>query len=186
MNDNIFFFFYNFAHQSVFLDGVIVFLAVYFPFLVIMVAGLFLLFHHEVLRAENPYRVFLEKKKEILLVFFSGILSWVLAHLFKFFFHLERPIEMLSQVQTLFSKTDYAFPSGHATFFTALALAIYFSHKKAGYLFMFFALLISFARVMAGVHFPVDILGGIILGIFVSFLVQYFYSSQFAYFKKKM
>jgi len=37
---------------------------------------------------------------------------------------------------------------------------------------MFFALLIGLARIVAGVHFPLDILGGFALGIAVAFLVK--------------
>jgi len=40
---------------------------------------------------------------------------------------------------------------------------------------MFFALLIGIARIIAGVHFPVDILGGFILGILTAYLVKYFH-----------
>ena len=54
----------------------------------------------------------------------------------------------------------------------ALAFAIYFLHKQAGYWFMFFALIIGVARIMAGVHFPLDILGGFVLGALVAYLVK--------------
>jgi len=170
MNNTIFFFFYNFAHQSVFTDKLIVFFAVYFPFVVVMLAGLFLLFHHEVLKAENPFRVFLEKKKEILVVFFSSFLAYFLASILKILFHTTRPFLVLPNANALFNESSFAFPSGHAAFFSALAFSIFFLHKKAGYVFIFFALLIGLARIMAGVHFPIDILGGFVLG----FLVAYF------------
>lgn len=172
MNSTIFFFFYNLAHQSSFFDKLVIFFAVYFPYVVIILAGLFLLFHHEVLKAEEPFRVFMEKKREILMVFFSGILAWILAYVLKFLFHVLRPFDAFPQVHSLISESGYSFPSGHATFFMALAVSIFFYHKKAGCWFMFFALLIGLARIMAGVHFPVDILGGFILGGVVAFLIN--------------
>jgi len=174
VNNQIFFFFYNLAHQSQIFDQIIVFFAVYFPFVVVILAGLFLLFHHEVLQAENPYRVFMEKKKEILAVFLSGFLAYFISVVLKFLFHTLRPFLALPNVQALFSESSFAFPSGHATFFSALAFSIFFLHKKAGYVFMFFALLIGLARIVAGVHFPIDILGGFILGGTVSYLSAYF------------
>jgi undecaprenyl-diphosphatase len=174
MNNTIFYLFYSLAHQSAYLDKVIIFFAVYFPYIVIILAGLFLLFHHEVFRAENPYQVFLQKKKEILLVFFAGVLAWTLSHFLKLLFHTNRPFDALSQVHSLFSETGYAFPSGHATFFMALAVSIFFLHKRTGYIFMLFAILIGLARIAGGVHFPIDILGGFILGGIVSYLVAYF------------
>jgi len=172
MNDAIFLFFYNLAHQSKIFDHVVVFFAVYFPAVVIILAGLFLLFHHEVFQAENPYQVFLQKKKEILLSFFAGVAGYVVSFLLKFLFHTPRPFVLLPQVHSLFQETGYSFPSGHATFFMALAVSIFISHKKAGYVFMFFAILIGLARIIAGVHFPVDILGGFILGALVAYFVK--------------
>lgn len=174
MNNSIFFFFYSLAHQSKFFDQMIVFFAVYFPYVVIILAGLFLLFYHEVFKAENPFQVFLQKKKEIFLIFFSSILAWILSFILKFLFHTPRPFDIFTQVRPLLSETGYAFPSGHATFFMALAVSIFLTHKKAGYVFMFFALLVGIARIIAGVHFPIDILGGFILGGGVSYLVAYF------------
>ena len=141
MNNQIFFFFYNLAHQSVFFDEIVVFTAVYFPFVVVIFAGLFLLFHHEVLQAENPFRVFLEKKKEVLVVFLSGFSAYLLSVILKTLFHTLRPFLALPNVQALFSETGFAFPSSHAAFFSALAFSLFFLHKKAGYVFMFFALL---------------------------------------------
>jgi undecaprenyl-diphosphatase len=159
MNNQIFYFFYNLAHRSQALDQAIIFFAVYFPFLVAALALLFLIFYHY-------------KWKEIIIVFFSGIVAYVCAYILKFLFHTLRPFLALPDVHALFFESGYAFPSGHATFFTALAFLIYFYNKKAGYTFMFFALIIGLARITAGVHFPVDILGGFILGGLVAYFVK--------------
>jgi undecaprenyl-diphosphatase len=156
-------------------DKLIVFFANTFPYLVILAAGIFLVFHHEVLPSKSPFKAFAQKWKEIMLVFFSGIAAWVLAELLKFFIHTERPFLKLSGVVSLFDKTGYAFPSGHATFFMALAFALFFSHRKVGYVFIIFAVLIGLARIAAGVHFPVDILGGFVLGILTAYLVKFLY-----------
>lgn len=172
MNDIIFFFFYNFAHQSVFLDGLVVFFAAYFQYFVIFSAGVFLLMHHEVFKAESTLQIFLEKKKEILRAFFAAVLAYVLAYGLKFLFHTSRPFDLFPQVQSLIPETGYAFPSGHATFFVALAMSIYFFHKKAGYVFISFAILIGLSRIVAGVHFPIDILGGFVLGWLVAYFVK--------------
>lgn len=172
MNDTIFFFFYGLAHQSEFLDKVIIFFADIFPYIVILLAFLFLIFHHEVLPSKNPFKEFKKKWKEITLVFFSGISAWILAYVLKYLFHTGRPFDVFPKVVSLFPETSYAFPSGHATFFMALAAALFFSHKKAGYVFIAFAILIGVARIIAGVHFPIDILGGFILGFAIAFFLK--------------
>ncbi len=179
MNNQTFYFFYNLAHQSNFIDNIIIFFAVYFPFIVVGLAFMFLLFHHEVLQAENPYQVFLQKKKEILLVFFSGTVAWILAFGLKLLFQIPRPPFALPDIQTLFLKTTFSFPSEHAMFFAALTFEIFLLHKKAGCIFLFFALLIALARIAAGVHFPADILAGIIFGFGVAYFVRKFSGRYF-------
>lgn len=177
MNNQIFYFFYNFAHQSVWLDGLFIFLAVYLPYLVILSAIIFLLFHHEVLKSEKPLAVLQQKWKEISLVFFVSIGARVVTEVLKYLFHADRPFIKLQNVFSLFPESGFSFPSGHATFFMALAFAIYFSHKKAGYVFMFLALLIGLMRIVGGVHFPIDILGGFVVGFLTSYIIYRFFFS---------
>ncbi len=173
MNNTIFYFFYNLAHQSLFTDKIIVFFAVYFPFIVIFSAGVFLLMHHEVFKAKSTLQILLQKKKEILGAFFVGIFAYLLSFIFKLFFQTLRPFDLLNGVNPLFFPTDYSFPSGHATFFFALAFSMLFNHRNSGIIFLVFAFLIGIARVIAGVHFPVDILGGILLGFIVSLIINF-------------
>jgi len=173
MNDTIFFIFYNLAHQSNFLDSVITFFAVYFPYVAIMLALLFLFFYRRTL-------------KEFFIVFFSSFLAYFISAILKILFHTLRPFEAFSQVHPLFPEIGYSFPSSHAVFFSALAVSLFFCNKKvglpaprlrgqeAGYLFMFFAILIGVARIVAGVHFPIDILGGFILGTLVAWSLRRF------------
>ncbi len=175
MNNQIFFALYGLAHQTTFFDWVYSFFAETFPYLVLVGAGIFLLFHHEVFSAEKPLKVLAQKWKEIVLVFFSGIFAWVISHFLKILFHTPRPFVEFSNVHNLISETGFAFPSGHATFYMALALAIFLTHKKAGYWFIFFVFLIGLARIIVGVHFPVDILGGFILGAVIAYLVRIIY-----------
>lgn len=167
MNNTIFYFFYNLAHQSNFFDYVVIFFGFWFPYIVIGLAGLFLIFYRKSWR-------------ESFLVFFSGGLAVFFDLILKNLIQIPRPFLALNNIQTLFPEAGYAFPSGHATFFSALAFSIFFLNKKtglsaqAGYVFMFFALLIGIARIIAGVHFPIDILGGFALGALVAYAVAYF------------
>lgn len=172
MNNDIFFFFYNLAHKSYFFDRIVFFFADFFPYIVILLAGIFLLFHHEVFSAREPLKAFMQRWKEICLAFFSGAFAWFLASILKLYIHTSRPFDLFPNIVPLFSKTGFAFPSGHATFFMALAFSIFFSHKKAGYYFIFFAFIIGISRIIAGVHFPVDILGGFVLGFLIAFLFK--------------
>jgi len=188
INNQIFFFFYNLAHQSAFFDKLVVFIADTFPYIVILLAGLFLIFYlpaqagFKISVSKNILKDLINKWREFSLVFFSVVLATLTALVLKHSIHTLRPFLSLPNVHALFSETGYAFPSGHATAFSALAFSIFFINKKVGYAFMFFALLIGLARITAGVHFPVDILGGFILGggmaYFVKFILKKFFNLQ--------
>ena len=188
LNNQIFLAFYSLAHKSFFFDKMVVFFAQYFPYLVVIFSIIFLLYHHEVLSIKknrddkgiwDSFKILKQKWKEIVLVFFSGVLAWSIATVLKMMFHTPRPYIAFENVVPLLNKTDFSFPSGHATFFMALGFAIYLSHKKVGYYFIFFALIIGLARIIAGVHFPGDILGGFVLGIFIAYLVRVIYDKIF-------
>ena len=66
-------------------------------------------------------------------------------------------------------------PSGHATFAGALAMAVFLLKKKLSIIFIIGALLIGLARIIAGVHWPVDIVAGYLVGALVSVLIYFIY-----------
>ncbi len=67
---------------------------------------------------------------------------------------------------------NWSFPSGHAAFFFALSTAVYFYNKKWGVFFFIASSLLSIGRIMGGVHYPSDILGGAIIGVLCAYLVR--------------
>ena len=67
----------------------------------------------------------------------------------------------------------YGFVSSHATNFFAMAtfLAGIWKERQARFIFFSIAALVSYSRIYLGVHFPGDVLGGMILGIAIGLLV---------------
>jgi undecaprenyl-diphosphatase len=108
------------------------------------------------------------------LLFLSLVFSWLAANLLKIVFHTSRPFTTLGIVP-LYMESTYSFPSSHAAIFASLALSLYFVHKRFGLLFIVIALLIGLSRIVIGVHYPVDVISGWLLGGVVSFgLIQIF------------
>ncbi len=176
MNNSIFFFFYSLAHQSKFLDTLVYFTAEVLPYITIFLAIVFLFFHKDKILSNNPFKELSQKIKEGVLVFLSAVLAWCASQILKFTFRIERPFTTFNEVTSLFSESGYAFPSGHATFFTALAFAIFLIHRKIGLWFIIIAIFIGIARIIAGVHYPVDILGGFVLGVLVAYFARFIYN----------
>lgn len=66
---------------------------------------------------------------------------------------------------------EYSFPSGHTLHGFTAATAIFLHYKKPGIAALVLAALIAFSRMYLFVHFPTDILAGMILGIGVAVFV---------------
>lgn len=84
----------------------------------------------------------------------------------------ERPCWIDLSVPLLIpNPTDYSFPSGHTMHGFAAATVVFLHNRCAGIPALCLAALIAFSRLYLFVHFPSDIVGGMIIGILVALLV---------------
>jgi membrane-associated phospholipid phosphatase len=70
------------------------------------------------------------------------------------------------------ASADGSFPSDHATMAGAVAAGLLFVNRKLGLAAALAAILMAFARVYVGAHYPVDVLGGLVVGAVGAALVQ--------------
>lgn len=82
-----------------------------------------------------------------------------------------RPCDVNTLVQLLVARPkDFSFPSGHTAVSFAAASALYFSgERKLWKPALALACLIAFSRLYLYVHYPTDILGGVIVGVFAGY-----------------
>ena len=66
---------------------------------------------------------------------------------------------------------EYSVPSGHTLHSFAAAVTIFLHNKKAGAAALLLAALIAFSRLYFFVHFPTDVLAGMVLGTLAAILV---------------
>ena len=93
----------------------------------------------------------------------------------KDFFGRPRPFNVNPDLVTLIKPpSSFSFPSGHTSVSFSGALVVYhMMSKKIGIPAVVLATMIAFSRMYVGVHYPTDILGGIVVGI-VSSIAAYF------------
>jgi undecaprenyl-diphosphatase len=138
-------------------DDLAIFFAVYLPIFLGVAAGLAIVLQK---RFRDAVRLFAYASLSIILA--RGIVT----SLFYYLLPRPRPFAILGFIPLVNHVTSPAFPSGHAVFFTALAATFFFAGRKKIGLWLFLgAVLVSVARVYAGLHWPSDVLGGMVIGL---------------------
>lgn len=148
---------------SAFIDWTIIFRAEYLWY--IMAGAVIALSVFTFLPRFRQYR-----KRHLELLYLASVSALsarlVMAELIRYLYHRPRPFVELEGVRQLFEHSaGGSFPSGHASFAFAIAAAFYFYYPKTSILFFIAAVNVGAARVIAGVHWPSDILGGAVVGI---------------------
>lgn len=94
-----------------------------------------------------------------------------------------RPFQVLPEIEgkRLSTATGYSFPSGHTTtagaFYSSCALAV---RRRSLSIWCAVAIfLVGISRMYLGVHWPIDVVGGLILGITISFVTYRLYETMF-------
>ncbi|MBI4114397.1 MAG: phosphatase PAP2 family protein [Candidatus Niyogibacteria bacterium] len=175
----IFHFFNNAAGHSRLFDASILFFASYLQY--VLVVGFLLFLFLAKYRKQEKFRIFLVTAASIIIARLG------VTEIIRFLYHRPRPFlslhaeKLLSDGQIFYSDTTWSFPSGHSAFFFAMAGAIYLYNKKWGTGFFIAAIVMNVSRIIAGVHYPSDILVGMAVGIIVAYLIFYLIEKKKAF-----
>ncbi|MDP3991343.1 MAG: phosphatase PAP2 family protein [Candidatus Colwellbacteria bacterium] len=163
MDQQIFSWLYNLADKNQLLDWFLVFLAEYLIFILAIAAVILIL-------KEKNWR---RRAYFAALVTISIILSrGIFTELIQFYYHHPRPFVAMDFEPLIYHAATSSFPSGHMAFFSVV-LAVWLINRRAGVWFFVGSILIGLGRVAVGVHWPSDILGGILVGA-LSFFITYY------------
>ncbi len=161
---NLFYAVNSLAVRSELISNIAVFCAEYLPYLV----GLLYLYFVLTSTLSN-------KRELVINTLAPAVLTRLLfATLIKQIIARPRPFLALPGVHMLVEATGFSMPSGHASFFFALATSVWLVDKRWGYIFFALAIVISMARVAVGIHYPSDILTGLILGGGLAYIMASF------------
>lgn len=152
-NVALFFLIFNLNGSSPSLDKLMIFGADYLLYITILLV--FIL----------GIRGGVKDKKALLLI----LLTWPIAVLMIKIIHLfsiePRPFIQYNFSPLINQYSDASFPSRHATIMAIPAFAYIYYKSKWALLFILLMLWVGTARVFVGVHYPIDIVGGILIAI---------------------
>lgn len=159
MNERLFLAINHLSHHSPFLDALMVFCAQYIPFILIaFLAYLWILGKRAGRRA--GFRAALGGGGALVLARIVGA------------FHYQALPSVLGQPLIMHAANN-SFPSDHVSFSFGIAMSLLFSGSVILWpQAVLLAVVIAFARVFVGVHFPLDVLAGALVGTAAAFVVH--------------
>ena len=170
LDQNLFLFINSFAGKSPFLDGLAKLMVNEFfipTLLALMVFGIWFFW-------ENSKDK--DLKQKALVAGFIGVMigSLVVVSLINNLVQRPRPFEGLEVNLLFYMPTDPSFPSNATVVAFALATGIYLADRRFGWITLILAGFYGFLRIFVGIHFPLDVIVGAIIGIGSVLIVNLF------------
>ncbi|USG64813.1 undecaprenyl-diphosphatase [Brevibacillus ruminantium] len=110
------------------------------------------------------------RTKQNRMMVIQAVAAFVIAEVFAsvagHFFSHQQPFAVLPDVNQLIQHSiDNSFPSDHTILFFSMCFSFLFVRKREGWLWVLLALCVGISRILVGVHYPVDVVVGALLGI---------------------
>jgi len=109
-----------------------------------------------------------DQPRNIYFLLTALLVSAGITHLLKWAVHRPRPYTVSEGIDAMVNSGGYAFPSGHSAevFVLVFGLWMLYKNKYLRLIILLWALFIAYTRMAFGVHYPTDIMGGIITAAF--------------------
>lgn len=156
-NISLFFLVFGLSNHSDFVDSLMIFGArflIYSTFLLVFISA---------------FKGRSKEKKALILAFLAIPIVVLLIKFIHIFFIEPRPFVNFHFSPLLDTEPDASFPSRHAGVMSAIAFSYTYLKSRWAPLFLFLMLWVGISRIYVGVHYPLDILGGFLVGIIAAF-----------------
>ncbi len=167
MDQTFFNFTHNFAGRWNELDAWMIFFSDYLQYWMVAGVLVYVFFGKGADRRKNQLMV---SAAAISAIISRGIITEII----RLFYHRPRPFIAENFLPLVNHEAIGSFPSGHMTFAWAVTAAVYFYNKKLAAALAVASLIMGIARIYVGVHWPSDILGGMVIGIFSGWLTAWY------------
>lgn len=108
----------------------------------------------------------------LLCVLAAVAVSTVMVYAFNMSFFRPKPFSSNQVTMLFYHNTDSAFPSNAAALSFAMSFAVFFYNRRVASLMILLSACFGIARIMVGVHYPLDIVSGILVGLSSAFLAE--------------
>ena len=106
-------------------------------------------------------------------VVLAALLALATSELIKQFFYTPRPFVVRDLTPLISQPSDGSFPSSHVALLTAVIFSIFSKFRSLSWILLVMAGVVGWGRVAAGVHYPIDIAGGLAVGLVAALLAHY-------------
>lgn len=113
--------------------------------------------------------IFSKTRKFSLDLVATFIIAIILGEIFKFLVAQYRPFDYIHSNLLISEKNDFSYPSGHALIVSTGSVTLLKGNIKFLSIIMLMeAIIVSYARIYVGVHWPIDVISGWLLGSWIS------------------
>lgn len=105
------------------------------------------------------------KKQMAAAIILAGVIAGIIDKISGKLYYDPRPFVTHHVTPLVSHAADNGFPSEHTLFTFAVATVLYFYRPRLSYLVFALAALVGISRVAAHVHSPIDIFGGMVIGV---------------------
>ena len=161
MDTRIYILIYNFVHKHTFLHKPIIFLNNITPKIMMMLFyGCIPILAIRLDKRVIPYTII-------------PLIGLLLITKFRNIINRPRPFDVLYVTPLEEHSSGHSFPSLHCSSSFVITCALFYIHPTLGTIGLVVSIFVALSRLLSGVHYPADILGGIISGILFGFLFLY-------------